>query len=258
MKRTFASIILCLSILTLAAQPRSGFKQLLSYGNTPINVNSIIRMLTINPANGISYEDAQRYGHEQMLDDMRAIFLPYYRPVLSHDDINFILAIYHSPEVNNALRHLEILNDNALSQEQFTYLSPAFNAILAGEKPEPVKLKEGISQDYMNACSTYFLELGQAEILAQLKNNMAQNIDGDGAKNLNKLIDYVISSTPTINANIIYGKVSIEELKLITGLYQTKAFQHFKAGNIALSSQSHIVMPKIIEAAKQWKAKKEE
>lgn len=259
MKRTLSTIILCLSIFVMYAQPqRSGFRQLLSYGGTPINVNTIIPMLTMTPNNGFTPEEAQRYGHEQLLDDMRSTFLPYYRPVLSFEDINFILAIYHSPEISQAIRQIE--NSKAIAtSEQGKYLSPAFSAIINGKTPEPVKLNDGINKEYLDAVTAYFIQTGQAEQLAQWKNKMTANIDAnnDGAKNMTKIIDYIIAYTPTVQANISFGKVSMEQYKLITNLYDTKAFQHLKAGNIILASQTEVVLPKIIEMAGQWKEKKQ-
>lgn len=257
MKRTLSVIILCLSALSIFAQPqRSGFRQLLSYGGTPINVNTIIPMLTMNPVNGFTQEEAQRYGHEQLLDDMRAAFIPYYRPTLSFEDINFILAIYHSPEIRQAMLHLEVFSQ-VTREEQAKYISPAFTAIMNGNTPEPVKLKEGVSKEYLDAVTAYYLATGQGEQMAQLKNRMASTIDpnNEGAKNMGKIIDYLVAYNPTILANIAFGKVSTTELKLVTALYDTKPFQHFKAGNVALSAKSDIVVPQIMEKARQWKEK---
>lgn len=258
MKKIFLSIFLCLSVLSISAQPqRSNFRQLLSYGGTPINAQTIIPLLTMNPQSGLSPEEAQHYGHHQLLDDMRVLFLPYYRPTLTSDDITFILAILHSPDVNHAMRRLQIFSDRN-NPERAQYLTPAFGKIMQGEEPEAVTLKEGVPQEYLDACTAYYLAIGQAEQTAQLKNSIGQNTDNaDGARNMNKIIDYIIAYSPTVMANVAWGKVPINDFKTITSLYETKAFQHFKAGNLALSAQSHVIVPKLLEMAKEWKAKKD-
>lgn len=255
MKRFLSIIILCMSVLGISAQPANGgFRLLLSYGQTPVNVNTIISMLTLNPAHQFTHEEAERYGHEQLLNDMYELFIPYYRPVLNFDDISFILSIYRSPDVRQALRHLDVLTGVA-SNEQGKYTSPGISAIINGKSPDPVALNPGISKSYLDACAIFFQATGQMERLAELK-NLRPNTADDGANHLSGIADYLIANTPTVNANVAHGKVAESELRLIAGLYETTAFKHFKLGNNNLSAHSYEVFTKIVERAQAWKAKK--
>lgn len=257
MKKILASILLCMSALVAFAQPqRGGFRQLISYGGTPINAHSVIQMLSVIPNAQFTAEEAQRYGHEQLLDDMRALFLPYYRPTLSFSDINFMLAVLHSPEILQAQRHLQELSELP-AEERGKYLTPAINAIMSGQKPEGVKLNDGISKEYLDACTAYYMQSGQAELQAQLKTAFGGDQNNEGAKNLAKICDYLVAYTPTVMANMAFGKVSQQDFQTMTTLYQTTPFQHFKAGNLALSSQRQNVLIQIVEKAQQWKAKKQ-
>jgi len=271
MKRLFLTISLCFSVLILCAQPfgrgmrnrfpgqpqSGGFRELLSYGETPINARSIINMLVLNPELKMTSEEAERYGHEQLLNDMYEFFLPVYRTTLTHADISFILAIYHSPDVSQAIRHLSIF-DELPGEEQAKYIVPGINAIVAGETPQPVKLNDGIPQRYLEAAKAYYDVTGRNERLAQLKQYTTQNSNDEGAKRLGQIADYLMENNTTLTANVAFGKVTEEEFRLIAGLYETRAFQHFKAGHANLSSQSQDIFGKIIERAKAWKAKKEQ
>ncbi len=254
MKRIISVIILCLSVLTISAQPqRSGFRQLLMLGETPISMRTLTPLLTLNPRIGFTPEEVQQYTRERMLDDMRLVFLPYYRPHLSYDDINFVVAVLHSPDVRQALRRMEVLRDMN-SPERTQYLAPAFGKIMANETPDPVKLKDGINKEYLDACTAYYMATGQGDQLAQGKNsNTLQTANDEGAKHINAIIDYIIAYNPVVMANMAFGKVTIDDFKLITALYETKGFQHLKAGNQALSADSPTVIGKLIEMAEQWK-----
>gem|GEM_PF-6373049 len=233
-----------------------GFRELLSYGATPINAHTVLRMLSFSPAVVLTEEESERYGHKQLLNDMYELFLPVYRSTLTFNDINFILAIYHSPNVSMAIRHLSIFDDMP-GEEMSKYLTPAINAIIAGEKPEPVKLNEGISPSYLEASGAYYESTGRGDMLKQLKNVADQNGNEGGAKHLSQIVDYLLANNAVVYANVGNGKVTEDEFRLIAGLYETTAFQHFRAGHLNLSSQSTTILPKIIERAKAWKEKKD-
>ena len=258
MKRIFTSLMLCFSMLSVFGQPqRSGFRQLIATGETPVNMRSLTAAINFNPSAGFTPELSQKYARERMLDDMRTVFLPYYRPHLSHDDITFILAVLHSPDVRQALHHMEILKDGN-NMERGQYIGPSITKITAGETPENIKLKEGVNQEYLQAITAYYKASGQADQLEQTQKHLsAANPEDNGVKNLVKILDFITTNNPTIMANMAYGKVSIDELKLMTSFYETKAFQHFRAGNQALSADSQNVLSKLMEMAMDWKHKNE-
>lgn len=253
MKRTLTAILLSLSGLMLWAQPqRSGFRQLLSYGCTPVNARTVMQVM---PLYGFTPEEAQRYGFERLLDDLRTVVIPYYRPTLTFDDINFILSVFKSPDVRQALRHLEFMDD-LQGAERSKYLNAAIADIQAGKTPEPVKLNEGIRPEFVDAVKAYLVQSGSVQQWEDARKGLTEHVDpnNEGQKIFVKILDYVGENRLTVETNMAFGKVTLQELKLITSLYETQAFQHFRAGNQKLSLQSREVLPKIMEMAQQWKA----
>lgn len=257
MKKILFAIMLCLSMSAYAQPQRSGFRQLLATGQTSINMRTVTSVLTFDPNAGFNPELIQKYSNERMLDDMRMVFLPYYRPHLSFDDINFILAVLHSPDVRQAIHHLEVINDMN-NPERNQYITPAIGKITAGETPEAVKLKEGINQDFLDACKAYYKACGQEEQLKKTRENISKIPNNEeGIKTITKILDYNIENMPNIIANIAFGKIRPDELKLMTAFYETVAFQHLKAGNQALSADTQNVLGKLRQMATEWKTKHE-
>ena len=186
------------------------------------------------------------YVKNQMMNDVIDIMADYYEPYISTEDMSFIIEQYKKPEIKTANEHIQSLATD-FNGGLASNLSKPIMSIITGEVLEPVVLDDGISKDYFKACSEY---CSKSDVLANVESAL-NSIKSMPIPNemltgkLEAMQQYLNTNLPTMLANAYYGKVTKDDFKAMSKLYDTPAWQNFRKGNKAMSSDMLNILQKL-------------
>ena len=170
---------------------------------------------------------AQQYIKEQMLTDMVELMQPYFEANISEDELKAVFKEYEKPEVQTASKHIKE-SLTSVSGDVIEELKTAAMRVIMGEKLQPMTLKEGISSDFRAACDNYFKQTDALSGVEIAVENILKSVPDEAMKaKLSVLADYVKESIPVMFTNACNGRVSMQDLSVMTALSETPAQKNY-------------------------------
>lgn len=267
MKKVILTVaILATSILGFAQEDskqtfRESFRQMMESG---IVAQSYTGTLTQSLESALASVkgipgSTQEYVKNQMMNDVIDIMADYYEPYVTTEDMNFITNQFQKPEIKTANEHIQSLATDLNSGLASKMSKPIMN-VLTGGTPEPVVLDDGISKTYFKACSEYCRKSDMLSTVESALNSIKSlPIPNEMLTNkLETIQQYLNANLPTMLANAYNGKVTVEDFKAMTKLFDTSAWQNFSKGNKALTSDMLNVAQKLTTKMAEYNTQSEQ
>ena len=256
MKNVLLSLafILGFSIATPAQTFRDKLNDFLSKPNvggiTPQQLSPIFESIKAGETeNRELLELLDRYAEEQLLNDMTDVLAPYYENNMTTADLDKLTEMYSRTDVQQAIKHITTLSGSDFRAGMISDLQKPLLSVISGKNVENIPLKKSIDKKYAKLCKKYIDASGIEDILGSSK-GLLSSVPALG--NSGNLIDYLDDNMTTIITNHFYGRVSKDDLKVMTKVCKTKAYKHFNKGTEALMQDLMPVAMKMQSKVSDW------
>lgn len=253
MRRLFITLAICISTV-LGAQAQTYKEQLKAFmttGATIISVDDMSGNLSKLLPAGTPNTLLERYAKEQMTDDIADILLPYYEKTTSMEDLKTLKAFYDKPEIKPIEKKLSTLPQN-MQQKATAMLEPAIRSLVTGQEAQDIKLENGISGDYASLCKDYLNKSGMSDMFDGIFGMVKQMGAAGSDPRIEKLLKFLNNNLPTIMVNALHEQISMDELKMLSTVTDTPAFQHMVEGNKAMMKDIMPISMQLKEKAESW------
>lgn len=205
----------------------------------------------------------QEYLANQFETDFMSVVSPYYKDVMSVEDVKYLLERCNTPEGKSAVEHCAILNGVEGQTQIQSMIMPVMMSALQGlpyEKIEAVDCPES----YRTKCNEYLKATGSADDLIEnlfaAFGQMGQQFAGEDEKEqleefnamMNNLKVFMVENLPVIYLNMSYGEITEADFDFFIDLYSSQAGKNYLQGTKALTKDVMNFSMQLVQKFSDW------